>query len=198
LERLTPREYEVLADREFLYAKRQIHHKVMSSLRAAESPIREEFRHSSFSFPPDLLKKAGKISHGENYLNLPYWVLDYPRKFLKNDTFAFRTMVWWGHEISCTLHISGSQLHQLEYSNLMSDFYFCIHHTPWEYHFAADNYLPARELSDDIIHKHLTANGFVKIARKWPLDQLYELPSLAGKCFGDALISLSSKPTGHR
>lgn len=48
-----------------------------------------------------------KISKGENYKGLPYVMLDYPRVFGKEDVFAIRTMFWWGHAFSVTLHLKG-------------------------------------------------------------------------------------------
>lgn len=50
---------------------------------------------------------APKVSRGENYNGLPYVILDYPRCFTKQDIFAIRTMFWWGHDLSITLHLKG-------------------------------------------------------------------------------------------
>jgi hypothetical protein len=51
-----------------------------------------------------------KISKGENYKGLPYVMLDYPRVFGKEDVMAVRTMFWWGHAFSVTLHLKGKYL----------------------------------------------------------------------------------------
>lgn len=48
-----------------------------------------------------------KISRGENYLGLPWVILDYPRFFGREDVFAVRTMFWWGHALTITLHLKG-------------------------------------------------------------------------------------------
>ena len=48
-----------------------------------------------------------KISRGENYLGLPWVILDYPRLFGREDVLAIRTMFWWGHPFSVTLHLKG-------------------------------------------------------------------------------------------
>jgi hypothetical protein len=48
-----------------------------------------------------------KISRGENYKGLPWVMLDYPRVFGREDVFAVRTMFWWGHVFSVTLHLKG-------------------------------------------------------------------------------------------
>jgi hypothetical protein len=49
-----------------------------------------------------------KISRGENYQGLPWVMLDYPRFFGREDIFAIRTLFWWGHTFSVTLHLKGS------------------------------------------------------------------------------------------
>jgi len=51
-----------------------------------------------------------RISKGEQYKGLPWVMLDYPRVFGKEDIFAIRTMFWWGHYFSMTLHLKGEYL----------------------------------------------------------------------------------------
>ncbi len=51
-----------------------------------------------------------RISKGEQYKGLPWVMLDYPRIFGKEDILAIRTMFWWGHYFSVTLHLKGSYL----------------------------------------------------------------------------------------
>ena len=51
-----------------------------------------------------------KISRGEQYKGLPWVMLDYPRTFGREDVLAVRTMFWWGHGFSVTLHLKGKYL----------------------------------------------------------------------------------------
>ena len=51
-----------------------------------------------------------KISKGEQHKGLPWVMLDYPRLFGKEDVLAIRTMFWWGHCFSVTLHLKGKYL----------------------------------------------------------------------------------------
>ena len=48
-----------------------------------------------------------RVSRGENYRGLPWVMLDYPRVWGREDVFAIRTMFWWGHAFSVTLHLKG-------------------------------------------------------------------------------------------
>src|SRR2546423_9807434 len=56
--------------------------------------------HSLFAVPP-------KISKGENYLGLPYLVLDYPRISSADNFFFIRSFFWWGRFFSSTLQAGG-------------------------------------------------------------------------------------------
>jgi len=55
-----------------------------------------------------ILQVPPRISKGENYKGLPWVVLDYPRCFGRDDVLAVRTLFWWGHYFSVTLHLKGS------------------------------------------------------------------------------------------
>ena len=163
-------------DQEFLKAKQAITTKIVSFLAETERDLHEEIHRSGFNFPENTLFQAGKISKGENYLGLPYFVLDYPRLFSQKEVFAFRTMFWWGHELSCTLHLSGNCLKLYEDQLLTNiskatDLYFGINHTPWEFHFERDNFLPVSELTKADMAGHIREHGFVKIADRLPLTK---------------------------
>src|SRR5882762_9510184 len=65
---------------------------------------------ASYQLPTDGLPlnwATPKISRGENYKGLPWVVLDYPRAFGREDVLAIRTLFWWGHYFSVTLHLKG-------------------------------------------------------------------------------------------
>ena len=68
---------------------------------------REEGKADSYKLIAEIERLGPKISRGENYKGLPYVVLDYPRVFGREDVLAVRTMFWWGHYFSVTLHLKG-------------------------------------------------------------------------------------------
>lgn len=163
-------ELEVLSDVKFLSLKDTVSKKIIASLAAIERELHREIESSNFPFPKHTFLRSGKISKGENYLGLPYFVLDYPRLFTQTEVFAFRTMLWWGHEFSCSFHLSGKQLERitpniLKGISLDRDTFFCINDNPWEYHFGKDNYIKSNELSADQMQSHIATNNFMKISR---------------------------------
>ena len=99
--------------------------------------------------PAEVFSSSPKIYKGENYLSLPYVMMDYPRVFIKEDVFAIRSFFWWGNYFSITLQLSGKFLQafsnnlQLHLADKMyEDYFICINNSPWEHHFEVTNYKP--------------------------------------------------------
>ncbi|MEI8058688.1 MAG: hypothetical protein WCG67_00920, partial [Ferruginibacter sp.] len=140
--------------------------------------------------PEPIIQSSPKISKGENYLQLPYIMLDYPRSFESGQFFAIRTMFWWGNFISITLHVSGrhaTKLHQaLQNEKVLksiSGFYLCINEEEWEHHFEKSNYQLLHTLSKTEIRNIISKEQFVKLAVKFELQQWNEMPELLEKAF---------------
>ncbi|MGZ5262580.1 MAG: hypothetical protein ACXWCF_02200 [Kaistella sp.] len=122
-----------------------------------------------------------KISKGENYEGLPYIILDFPRMTLNHHFFLARTMFWWGHHFSSTLHLSGNYKTQykekikISYSQL-SEFFICINTDQWQHHFKESNYIRIDTLSEKQFAEHCNAFEHLKIAFKCSLDNWNEDP----------------------
>ncbi|MDW3193915.1 MAG: hypothetical protein R8G66_16195 [Cytophagales bacterium] len=189
------KEIRFLADTDFLLTKQDINQKVTALLGEAEQKLKGIIQSSDFPFPDQAFLKAGKISRGEQYQGLPYWILDYPRKFSKEATFSFRTMVWWGHEISCFFHIGGTDLENFRafiLKNFQKDpsAYISVHSSPWEYHFGPDNYQNAFKIGPEEVKTHMDQFGFHKMTDRLPLEQIQDLPDFAATTFAKMLDSL--------
>lgn len=176
------KELNFFQDTEFLLAKSSINEKVFSLLVAAETSLKAIVKQKLYSFPKGTFTKAGKISKGENYRQLPYLILDYPRLFSQQSILAFRTMFWWGNEFSATLHLQGDALETVRpallknHQNLVNHHvYFCIHPSPWEYYFNDDNYKSIEELYAEELTNYLKVKPFLKFSRQLPLSQWHQL-----------------------
>lgn len=174
----TDKELEYLSDAEFLLAKRRINDKIYQSLLSLENDMKAYVLGTGFPFPKGTLLKSGKISKGENYRGLPFVVLDYPRLFSQKSVFAFRSMLWWGHNFSTTLHIGGEALDEMapklisNFSALKTqDFYLGINADPWQYHFDADNFKHISEVDEATFAHQMSQHGFVKLSNKIPLSE---------------------------
>lgn len=144
--------------------------------------------------PLPVLQSAPKISKGENYHQLPYVLLDYPRCFDAENTFAVRTMFWWGNFFSTALQLSGSYKQMLE-ENICKNkdladrdnFYVCINESPWHHHFRDDNYIAINQLDHKEFEQIIRQKNFVKLALKFPLQQWKEMPGLLERSFADIM-----------
>ncbi len=184
------KELNYIQDTDFLLTKREVMQKMRHLMRETEKLISQEIPGFQSFFPEGTLHRAGKISKGENYRGLPYVVLDYPRNFSKDQTFAFRTMFWWGNCFSVTLHLQGEYFERYKplllknFPDLQSaGYYICVHDTPWEYHFGTDNYFPLQACSKPDFKTILEKHAFTKISQKIPLEAWAELPLLASNTF---------------
>lgn len=185
---LSDDELNILNNTQFLQLKYQLTEKVIAYFSSIERALHQEVQQVDFKFPEGTFLKSGKISKGEQYRLLPYFILDYPRLFTQKEIFAYRTMLWWGHHLSCTLQLSGPVLERNKESlikniSLDKSAYFCVNDQPWDYHFESDNYLPVRELTIDEMNKHILQNGFVKISDYLPLKDWDQYKSFSLKTF---------------
>lgn len=178
---LSQREWEVLSDRDFFTAKRQVTEKLDALLADCQQAWCDEVGQWRL---PDLPvdRTRGKIFRGENYKGFPYTLMDFPRYFHGEDVFALRTMCWWGHEFSMTLHLQGEGLHYVrqDLADRLATMagratYFGVNATPWQYDFDESNY---RLLNPDRMVEAVSAcekNEFLKLSRRWELGLHAEL-----------------------
>ena len=106
--RLSLNEMELVTNAEWILTKNGIMRKAWQMLEELQQYQQDLISTYQDKMPAEALRVPAKISKGENYRGLPYLVLDYPRFFEKENAFAIRTMFWWGHFFSITLHLSGT------------------------------------------------------------------------------------------
>jgi hypothetical protein len=195
---LSAEELQLVSNTSFILTKRKIIDTVNILFGdLAQTMVQHVFEQKS-KLPPAVILSTPKIAKGENYLQLPYLILDYPRRFDKENVFAIRTMFWWGNFFSCSLHLSGSyktaylQAVQNKTAALQkNNFYICINKEEWQHHFETSNYLPANALTQEEIKNILAQQRFIKIAAKFPLHQWDDVPELIEKSFTDLLQLVS-------
>ncbi|MCF8254088.1 MAG: hypothetical protein K9H61_09375 [Bacteroidia bacterium] len=82
-------EFNFIQDTHYPILKRNAIEKIKAQLFLLGEEMNQKFDQKGF-----------KISLGENYLEMPYVVLDYPKISGNDFPFLFRTFFWWGHPIS--------------------------------------------------------------------------------------------------
>lgn len=123
-----------------------------------------------------------KISRGENYKGLPWVVLDCPRAFGREDVLAIRTLFWWGHYFSVTLHLKGKYKDMYlpvirEHIHVLAgaSFHLSISDDEWRHELDSDNYQPVAEGMDTTT---LDERTFLKLSAKCELDRWEEADSV--------------------
>jgi hypothetical protein len=102
--RLSAEEMRLVTDPAWILTKNS----VMGKVVAMFAELSGEWR--TGRLPTAMPPTEPKISKGENYKGLPWVMLDYPRVFGREDVCAIRTMFWWGHAFSLTLHLKGEYM----------------------------------------------------------------------------------------
>lgn len=136
---------------------------------------------------PELLQQGPKLSNGEKYDNLPWLMLDFPRKLTGNEGFfALRTFFWWGNYFSIQLILSGrfqSILHQKTLENPLN---LPLTHSGWHAGKTTDAWnsrIPQQGLflvdTDNLKIPAPTANEEVfKLCTSFELSQLSDLVNI--------------------
>ncbi len=186
---LSDDELQLVTNTGWILTKRKIIDKVNLLLGDVAANQQQMIENEKAWLPAAVVLSTPKIAKGENYLQLPYLLLDYPRCFDAENIFAVRTMFWWGNFFSITLHLSGAykkkfQQKIIDNTNAVEDeFFICINENQWQHHFEADNYAGIKNISKKELQDLIIEKQFIKLAIKFPLQPWAALPALLDKSF---------------
>lgn len=196
---LSDEEQQLVNNSGWILTKRVIIDKVHQLLGDVLVTQKATVHNAKNLLPAAVILSEAKISKGENYLQLPFLILDYPRCFDAENIFAVRTMFWWGNFFSITIHLSGiyKLLYQdnliSAYDNLKSgEFYLCINESQWHHHFEEDNYKAVDKLTQQETETIIRQKQFIKLAVKFPLHQWNEIPALLEKKYTEIIDMLKT------
>jgi hypothetical protein len=168
---LSTEELQLVGDSSFIFTKNAIINKVCTLFGS----LSNNYVHETLQ-TPYICSVAPKISKGEQYLGLPYVMLDYPRLFSKDDVLAVRTFFWWGNFFSITLHLKGKyQKNCIEpllknFETLKeNNFYVSTTSNEWEHQPVIGNFLKLKNLDSTAFEKLATEHPFLKISKTFPL-----------------------------
>ncbi len=190
---LSDEELQLANNADWILTKRIIIDKVNKRFGALSEELRFIIDVEKSWLPDAVVQSTPKIAKGENYLQLPYVLMDYPRCFDVENVFAVRTMFWWGNFFSMTLHLSGKYKKMFEekiiknIDGMRESFFICVHETAWHAHFEADNYLPLENLTFDKMKEIILQKQFVKLAIQFPLHQWNDTTDILGKTFKEII-----------
>jgi hypothetical protein len=200
---LSDKELSLVKNVEWILTKQMIIQKVYDLFSGSVEMVRSAII-NIHPLPDTVRLSVPKIYKGENYLQLPYVIMDYPRCFDKEDIFAIRTMFWWGNFFSITLHLSGiykvfikENLYNRE-SIHADELFIGVNENQWQHHFEEDNFLPIAQLSQQQRVALFEKNNFVKLAIKFSLDKWHEMPALLNEGYKKMAELLINSPAGEK
>jgi hypothetical protein len=172
---------------DWILTKNRIIRKVISLFSSLSDSYRRIAEEKRQVLPDEFFNLSPKISRGEQYLELPYVMLDYPRIFSKEDVFAIRTFFWWGNYFSLTLHLKGSYKDKyreklLNHQDLLvqNNYWVAISDDEWRHDFEKENYVLLKKGMNELTEKQKT---FLKLAVRWPLEDGNSIEHLLEKQF---------------
>jgi hypothetical protein len=167
--RLSAPEMKLVTDTQWILTKNSIIARLVEGLAGLSEAYRPIWEGAVLPGGP--YPTSPKISKGENYKGLPWIVLDYPRLFGREDVLAVRTLFWWGHYFSVTLHLKGRYKDILlpvlrGRLALLADagFHICVSEDEWRHELAADNYVALAGIDGSLLEGLLAREGFVKFS----------------------------------
>ena len=195
---LSDEEQLLVNNSEWILTKRIIIDKVNQLMGTLSEKQKQVIEKEKAALPLAVVQSTPKISRGENYLQLPYMILDYPRCFDGENIFAIRTMFWWGNFFSITLQLSGiyKKLYEQKIvtniDSLNKDFFICVNESQWHQHFEKSNYIPLKQFTADAFAKNILNKSFIKIAIQYPLQSWNELAVLLDNSFKEIIEMLKA------
>ena len=174
---LSPFEEQLVSNSDWLLTKNAILEKIKGLFSAIASHQQHLLSANGKALPPEVLQTPPKITRGENYLGLPWLVLDQPRFFDKQDIFAIRTMFWWGNFFSVTLQLSGiyhdrflASINNSYQALRKKDFHIGCSNTQWDHHFGEQNYSLISDFDERSFSRHTGTHPFIKLARRTQIE----------------------------
>lgn len=187
---LSPVERQLVADAGVILTKNAVIGKVCELFGVLSAEYGDLLRQYP-SLQADAGSRSPKISKGEQYQGFPWVMLDQPRNFEGENSFAIRSFFWWGHYCSITLHLSGT-FHK-KYGEPLREkiknaegWLIGIGDDAWQHHHGNDNYLPVAQFAGKLMQL-----PFLKISKQFALEDWDRLDELYISAYHQILEWLS-------
>ncbi|GKS66003.1 hypothetical protein YTPLAS72_33070 [Nitrospira sp.] len=173
----TDDETALLADAQLFRRKTVISTKIRVQLEAAHHALKQDLTGLSLAAPPGFDLTLHQLVKGEHLGDCPYQYLDYPKHFVGGDKFTFRTLVWWGHHVTCALLLEGVGISQYK-RQFLGRFHQVAGHalelslapSLWEWNRGEGYTLPITHDRKAQIAAVLAERSFMKVVRCVPFN----------------------------
>ena len=186
----TAKELNYLQNTDFLRTKRSLISGFIEWFEKIQVDIIHLIDSGKFQLPDGAITRAGKITKGENYKDLPFVVLDCPRFFSKNDIFAYRSIFWWGNYLSNHFLLKGHylDLYRGKFSEAWpflreQEVYLDLSNNPWNHDLSTQDYVRTSQLNTEEFDKIVEQADFLKLVWRMELDQWKDFHQFSLKNF---------------
>lgn len=199
--RLSEEEQNLVMNGDWILTKNRVLEQISSflaELQLSQSKLIDQ----QAGLPEELLAIPARLTKGENYLGLPYRVLDYPRLFGQEDIFAIRTLFWWGHYFTVSLllvgewkrKISGTLIAAMD-QLMETEHFICTADNPWINEIGPENYREIRGLSREVWEKIIHEQTFIRISTRHVLS---DWETMEERLLGDFVRLLGATCIGNQ
>ena len=170
-------EIDLIKDQKFFHAKARIMAKVRDQLVATHAALKREVARAELLTPPDFDLARYQLVKGEHLGDFPYQYLDFPKHFMGDEKFTFRTLFWWGHHFVFAVILEGARLLQYK-QNIINRYrevaeqgiHLSLAPSLWEWRADTGYTLPLTADRKPEVSAVLTGRASFKLARFLPCD----------------------------
>jgi len=163
---LSVSEMELVTNASFILTKNEIIRKVYTLFGNLSAGYIKHL--NSINIQDEIKHLSPRIFKGENYKELPWVMLDYPRIYDKENICAIRTFFWWGNYCSINLILKGKYLDKINLDSIdLKGWKIGIdNQSLWQHDIDTPNFQIANEVSID-----KQGLDFIKLTKKIPLSE---------------------------
>ncbi len=159
----------MVTNAELILTKNRIIQKVMQLFGEVSAAAQSSLANGLLNNLPEVEAIGPKISKGEQYQELPWVMLDYPRLFSNQHVLAIRCFFWWGHDLSMVLHLKGDYLEKyratLQACAWAEGTLFDMGQDEWNNDLTHPDFQPIQQVPAVVWQER----GYLRIATKIPL-----------------------------
>jgi hypothetical protein len=185
---LSADEMNLATNKDIILTKQRVVKKVCELMGILSVQMQDHLGGTNFLLAPEIVNSSSKISKGEQYQQMPYVVLDYPRIFSKEHVFAIRIFFWWGHYFSSTLHLKGKYHHQYKQAISMAigkgwlnNYQLAVEGNEFNFDLRQGQYEKIEDSQLSSVTEKFE-RSFVKISHSYAITEWDKLPAIL---FGD-------------
>lgn len=168
---LSDRELEMVTNAELILTKNRIIQRVMELFGNVSASAQTILASGLLKGLPEVQAIGPKISKGEQYQELPWVMLDYPRLFSNQHVLAIRCFFWWGNYVSVVLHLKGDYMEKhraaLQVSVWAEGTLFDTGHDEWNNDLIHPDFQPIAQVPAAVWQER----SYLRIATKIPLSE---------------------------